>query len=415
MCFNSLTQTSPSTSSDSTPPPHPLAQPPCHTSTSLSGVMPHEGSIRKRVVRACEVCRRKKVKCNGQKPCSHCVAFAEQCIYVDVKDRSAYSRRYVESLEMRLERLERAWAIAFESGGCMGTCRWRDGKDIMRRASDPGAGASTSLQMQWATEALNPLTSPTPQHTPNGLDNGLVAGEWLNSQSTGVHPCFEGKTAESWETETLSSTSETHNTRNMKRRLPEEARLAPSLSNDSNSAGQLSSSKRIRSATLPRHKSLVSASSISRSETAPPTHDSRKLREPPIAQAFRAPQAFRPQGAIPSTFSAQSPSPLTNGPIQWSDNGHGSCDGVVMPSPFLFGTGLSELWRDQTSVLSVLPSQSQSQAPTQFQQQHNHQHQHQQQHPEAKATQLMPPPPLEPNQEEIVVGLLQEFMNQQRH
>ncbi|PWZ00824.1 hypothetical protein BCV70DRAFT_223259 [Testicularia cyperi] len=73
-----------------------------------------EGSIRKRVYRACEVCRRKKVKCNGQKPCSHCVAFAEDCYYVDTKDRSAYSRRYVESLEQRLAKMEQALTFALD-------------------------------------------------------------------------------------------------------------------------------------------------------------------------------------------------------------------------------------------------------------------------------------------------------------
>ncbi|KAN0061511.1 hypothetical protein ACQY0O_006358 [Thecaphora frezii] len=74
----------------------------------------HDVAIRKRVYRACEVCRRKKVKCSGQKPCSHCIAFVEECHYVETRDRTAYSRRYVESLEQRLAKMEQAFLLASE-------------------------------------------------------------------------------------------------------------------------------------------------------------------------------------------------------------------------------------------------------------------------------------------------------------
>ena len=162
MCFGSLAPFSPSTDSESSSPtqllprlpPHP-SHPSAPTSTTTN---PHEGSIRKRVVRACEVCRRKKVKCNGQKPCSQCIAFAEECVYVDVKDRSAYSRRYVEGLEARLSELEKTVAILSKVKSCNGSCRRREVKEAMRRASDPGAGIVAKCEGQ-RKDGL-PVTAP---------------------------------------------------------------------------------------------------------------------------------------------------------------------------------------------------------------------------------------------------------------
>ncbi|SPO24629.1 uncharacterized protein UTRI_01593_B [Ustilago trichophora] len=146
MCFRSIAPCSPSTDSGSSSPSQPFPHLTSHPSVSTPGTVPHEGSIRKRVVRACEVCRRKKVKCNGQKPCSQCIAFAEECIYVDVKDRSAYSRRYVESLEARLAELEKTVAILSQSRTCSCQCQRREAREGPRRASDPGAGTLPRFQ-----------------------------------------------------------------------------------------------------------------------------------------------------------------------------------------------------------------------------------------------------------------------------
>ncbi|KDN48471.1 hypothetical protein K437DRAFT_86488 [Tilletiaria anomala UBC 951] len=90
-----------------TPPPGP---------SNANGADNQSQSKRKRVYRACEVCRRKKVRCNGEKPCQHCVTYNEKCHYFEAKDRSAYSKRYVESLETRLGRLEQALNQAIAGG-----------------------------------------------------------------------------------------------------------------------------------------------------------------------------------------------------------------------------------------------------------------------------------------------------------
>ncbi|KAF7301468.1 Zn(2)-C6 fungal-type domain-containing protein [Mycena indigotica] len=62
---------------------------------------------RRRVWRACESCRRKKIKCDGVEPeCSGCKASGSQCTWLQTKDRAALSRHYVQELEARLLHME---------------------------------------------------------------------------------------------------------------------------------------------------------------------------------------------------------------------------------------------------------------------------------------------------------------------
>ncbi|KAG1892702.1 fungal-specific transcription factor domain-containing protein [Suillus subluteus] len=62
---------------------------------------------RRRVWRACESCRRKKIKCDGCEPtCSQCQSSGSQCTWLQTKDRAALSRHYVQELEARLLHME---------------------------------------------------------------------------------------------------------------------------------------------------------------------------------------------------------------------------------------------------------------------------------------------------------------------
>ncbi|KAI0316712.1 fungal-specific transcription factor domain-containing protein [Amylostereum chailletii] len=62
---------------------------------------------RRRVWRACESCRRKKIKCDGTEPtCSQCSSSGSQCTWLQTKDRAALSRHYVQELEARLLHME---------------------------------------------------------------------------------------------------------------------------------------------------------------------------------------------------------------------------------------------------------------------------------------------------------------------
>ncbi|CAK7274455.1 Gypsy retrotransposon integrase-like protein 1 [Sporothrix epigloea] len=62
---------------------------------------------RRRVTRACDECRRKKIKCDGRQPCTHCSVYTYECTY----DKPSNRRRnpapqYVEALENKLHRAE---------------------------------------------------------------------------------------------------------------------------------------------------------------------------------------------------------------------------------------------------------------------------------------------------------------------
>lgn len=57
-------QTSPSTSSNALHKVAPAARPIGHAQK------------RRRVTRACDECRRKKIKCDGKQPCTHCTVYS---------------------------------------------------------------------------------------------------------------------------------------------------------------------------------------------------------------------------------------------------------------------------------------------------------------------------------------------------
>ncbi|RAL02811.1 uncharacterized protein BO80DRAFT_351008 [Aspergillus ibericus CBS 121593] len=61
-----------------------------------------------RRAKACNTCRRKKVKCDGKRPaCSPCHAFGLPCAYQDVAERRNRGiRAYIEELEQRIERMQ---------------------------------------------------------------------------------------------------------------------------------------------------------------------------------------------------------------------------------------------------------------------------------------------------------------------
>ncbi|KAI0334626.1 hypothetical protein GY45DRAFT_1318227 [Cubamyces sp. BRFM 1775] len=77
-------------------------------SAELTGMT--AGKRRKVVQRACDYCRRKKIKCDGprmpNKRCSKCVSRRAECTYVEPFNKSRYTDSYVEGLESRLKRME---------------------------------------------------------------------------------------------------------------------------------------------------------------------------------------------------------------------------------------------------------------------------------------------------------------------
>ncbi|EIW84586.1 hypothetical protein CONPUDRAFT_142805, partial [Coniophora puteana RWD-64-598 SS2] len=83
-----------------------------------------EGAKKRKVQHACVMCRRRKVQCDGdkntEKKCSTCVANNFDCTWAERakrgKRRSRVTKAYVESLESRLEQMERLLANVYPGG-----------------------------------------------------------------------------------------------------------------------------------------------------------------------------------------------------------------------------------------------------------------------------------------------------------
>ncbi|KAK5945477.1 hypothetical protein PMZ80_002682 [Knufia obscura] len=64
---------------------------------------------RRRIARACDMCRKKKIKCDGRLPkCGHCTNYKTECIFthVEKKRNPPKGAKYIEGLENRLGRME---------------------------------------------------------------------------------------------------------------------------------------------------------------------------------------------------------------------------------------------------------------------------------------------------------------------
>ncbi|KAK4048707.1 hypothetical protein OIO90_005700 [Microbotryomycetes sp. JL221] len=68
----------------------------------------HQSGARKHVTRSCVSCRRRKVKCSAEQPCSSCILYNEDCSYDAGKHdgRKNASKAYVAALEQRVKELE---------------------------------------------------------------------------------------------------------------------------------------------------------------------------------------------------------------------------------------------------------------------------------------------------------------------
>ncbi|KAI0381794.1 N-terminal binuclear Zn cluster-containing protein [Hypomontagnella monticulosa] len=64
---------------------------------------------RRRIARACDMCRKKKIKCDGKLPaCTHCINYKTDCVFTQVekKRNPPKGAKYIEGLENRLGRME---------------------------------------------------------------------------------------------------------------------------------------------------------------------------------------------------------------------------------------------------------------------------------------------------------------------
>ncbi|KAF0543817.1 nucleus protein [Gigaspora margarita] len=81
-----------------------------------------ESSKRRRVARACDACRRKKVRCDGVQPgsdppsCTNCKVYKQECSFIDAPKKRGPPKGYIEALETRLQRMESVLGNLVQSG-----------------------------------------------------------------------------------------------------------------------------------------------------------------------------------------------------------------------------------------------------------------------------------------------------------
>ncbi|KAL8724191.1 MAG: hypothetical protein Q9166_008088 [cf. Caloplaca sp. 2 TL-2023] len=73
------------------------------------GFEDRDDAKRRRIARACDMCRKKKIKCDGKMPaCTHCINYKTECVFTHVEKKRAAPKgaKYIEGLENRLGRME---------------------------------------------------------------------------------------------------------------------------------------------------------------------------------------------------------------------------------------------------------------------------------------------------------------------
>ncbi|RCH87475.1 hypothetical protein CU098_006704 [Rhizopus stolonifer] len=66
------------------------------------------GSKRIKISRACDECRKRKVKCDGVQPCNRCRRSNTECVFAKLPPKRGPPKQYMENLEHRLQRVESA-------------------------------------------------------------------------------------------------------------------------------------------------------------------------------------------------------------------------------------------------------------------------------------------------------------------
>lgn len=152
---------------------------------------------RERVVRACEFCRKRKIKCDGHRPCRCCTQNKESCVYPELPPRPARVRKKVShgekllQIDRRLAQLERLLARVVGQGAASGVVGAQPSESEVDSADEAAAlamgdaGLAETSEVDTADEApaatpaagaaghsarASPAehTGQSPSHTPTG-------------------------------------------------------------------------------------------------------------------------------------------------------------------------------------------------------------------------------------------------------
>ncbi|KAL2816781.1 fungal-specific transcription factor domain-containing protein [Aspergillus cavernicola] len=128
-----------------------LPNPTFHDDSLMSVGDDSNDAKRRRIARACDMCRKKKIKCDGKMPkCSHCINYKTECVFTQVekKRNPPKGAKYIEGLENRLGRMESLLRLS-------GLLSEDDGK------TDLGTLEKRLADRSMSTGGLNNTNSPT--------------------------------------------------------------------------------------------------------------------------------------------------------------------------------------------------------------------------------------------------------------
>ncbi|KAI9499255.1 fungal-specific transcription factor domain-containing protein [Zychaea mexicana] len=126
------------------------------------------GGRRTRITRACDTCRRKKIKCDVDSvfPCSTCRQYDWECTFNDTAKKRGPPKGYIESLETRLKKMEKLLE-QMQSGG--DSAEDAHGQK-RKRSTDEGDSPSTDPSEDQSHQgSLSP--APTTNATASAHDN----------------------------------------------------------------------------------------------------------------------------------------------------------------------------------------------------------------------------------------------------
>ncbi|PWN45053.1 hypothetical protein IE81DRAFT_227198 [Ceraceosorus guamensis] len=143
---------------------------------------------RRRVQRACDSCRKKKVKCNGlgqgETKCTNCATYGHECTFLDAAKRRPPPRAYVDALEARMDRMEElltqlAPGVDYsERVGPRPRLPGEDDEGQTGRAAAPGQGQAQAAHLDRALTGSGALVpSPVSHHRVSSTNGRDTASE----------------------------------------------------------------------------------------------------------------------------------------------------------------------------------------------------------------------------------------------
>lgn len=163
-------------------------QPQSEVSNSGVGATAAPKPIRRRMrmITSCLECRRRKLKCNKSQPCSNCLKFSRDCLYLGPKLDEASQLRLTEikekvgSLERQLERdVAKSGAEVGNAGG-----RALSQQRMLANEVDGDLGEGNVLEIT-PMVALDLMYENDPNMTNDVLDLGVQVGRMRLTEKTG--------------------------------------------------------------------------------------------------------------------------------------------------------------------------------------------------------------------------------------